>query len=492
MTRANGIWINDRDFVQFGEPDQSLTAQIATRGRSIDFYALGMYLPNPDPILRELGQSQKVYGQLRNDSTVGGAVRRRKASVKALEKGVKQGQASVQVFEAVKAIFARLPLSSIITEMLNSPLFGYQPLEVMWGYRDGLQAPVDIIGKPGNWFVYDDDNAPRLLTRENSTQGELLLDKKFLIPRQDATYENPYGFADLSMCFWPTTFKKGGLKFWVKFTEKYGQPWVIGKQPRNAGEGEADKLLDSLYDMVQDAVAVIPDDSTVDIKEANNGANNADAFERLLMFCRSEVSIALLGQNQTTEATSNKASAAVGHQVTRDIRDGDKEIVEAEFNRLIDWIVDLNWGANAARPVFEMWEQEEVDEVQASRDEKLKRAGANFTPQYFTRAYNLQPGDLAEAPAGGAAPLSFAEPTPDASIGIAALAERLADGAQPVVDGWIERIRQVLDRASNLPQAQEMLLLEFGELDEAELVDVMAAGYACAKLKGRAEVADGK
>ncbi|WP_237172074.1 phage portal protein family protein [Pandoraea norimbergensis] len=65
-------------------------------------------------------------------------------------------------------------------------------------------------------------------------------------------------------------------------------------------------MLDRLEDMVQDAVAVIPDDSSVEIKEAANGANNADVYERLLHFCRSEVSIALLGQNQTTEASANR------------------------------------------------------------------------------------------------------------------------------------------------------------------------------------------
>jgi hypothetical protein len=61
--------------------------------------------------------------------------------------------------------------------------------------------------------------------------------------------------------------------------------------------------------------------------------------------------------------------------VTRDIRDGDKAIVQEAFNTLIRWVCELNFN-DGARPVFEMWEQQEVDKVLAERDEKLVRAGA--------------------------------------------------------------------------------------------------------------------
>ena len=51
--------------------------------------------------------------------------------------------------------------------------------------------------------------------------------------------------------------QKGGMKFWVRFAEKYGSPWVIGKHPRGTAQGEIDLLLDSMEAMVEDAVAAI-------------------------------------------------------------------------------------------------------------------------------------------------------------------------------------------------------------------------------------------
>ncbi|KGH08724.1 phage portal protein family protein [Comamonas thiooxydans] len=414
-SKARGIYVSPSQFVAFSESSKSsLSTEIATRDRSPDFSSLGMYLPNPDPVLKALGRDIKVYKELRTDARVGGCVRRRKAAVKALEWGLDRDKAKSRVARSVEDMLADLDMVRIFTEMLDASLYGYQPMEVIWGKVGSYIVPVDVVGKPADWFLYGTDNRLRFRSRDAMLKGEEVPERKFLVPRQDASYDNPYGFPDLSMCFWPTTFKKGGLKFWVQFTEKYGSPWVIGKHPRGTPDAETDKLLDSLEAMVQDAIAVIPDDSSIDIKEAAGKTGSADIYESLLNFCHAEVAVALLGQNQTTEATANKASAQAGLQVTKDIRDSDAAMVASAVNELIRWTCDLNFG-DVSRPVFDMWEQEEVDKVLAERDEKLSKAGATFTPQYFKRAYNLQDGDLAEAPAtaqaqtAAAAPVDFAE-----------------------------------------------------------------------------------
>lgn len=49
---ARGLWVSPTEFVSFSEPKKSLSEQIASRDRSMDFYGLRMYLPNPDPILK--------------------------------------------------------------------------------------------------------------------------------------------------------------------------------------------------------------------------------------------------------------------------------------------------------------------------------------------------------------------------------------------------------------------------------------------------------
>ena len=97
--------------------------------------------------------------------------------------------------------------------------------------------------------------------------------------------------------------QKGGMKFWVRFAEKYGSPWVIGKHPRGTAQGEIDLLLDSMEAMVEDAVAAIPDDSSIEIKEAAGKADSSDIYQNLITLARSEISIALLGRTRPPRPT---------------------------------------------------------------------------------------------------------------------------------------------------------------------------------------------
>ncbi|MNJ44080.1 hypothetical protein D3C77_391150 [compost metagenome] len=71
--------------------------------------------------------------------------------------------------------------------------------------------------------------------------------------------------------------------------------------------------------------------------------------------------------------------------------------------------MDLNFGEQVTAPVYELWEQEEIDKVLAERDRGLTAAGVRFTPQYWKRTYNLQDGDIIEGPA--ATGPEFAEAT---------------------------------------------------------------------------------
>ena len=486
-----------------------LSDHIALRGRSIDFTALGFYLPNPDPVLRARGGRIELYRELRTDAHVGGCVRRRKSAVKALEWGLDRGRARSRVAREVEAIFADLDLERLIGEAMDAVLYGYQPLEILWRKAGSLIVPAEVIGKPPEWFHFDAENALRFKTRDNPVHGEELPPMKFLLPRQDATYQNPYGFADLSMVFWPIVFKKGGVKFWLAFTEKFGSAFSVGKLPRSATPEERATLLDSLEALIQDGVATIPDDGSVELVEMAGKSASADLYEKLVMYCRSEVSIALTGTNQTTEANSNRASATAGLEVANDLRDGDAEIVAAALNQLIRWIVDINW-AGAVAPRFDLWDQESRDRTQAARDKSNYDAGARFSNAYWMREYGYQDGDLAaEASVAPAAPDAagpektpesvkqdpaepppeFAEPAPRKPADpLAADAGRLAAAARPEVDRMIDTVRGLVDDAADLPTLQAALLEAYGDLDSDELTRVMAAAFALAELKGVAAV----
>lgn len=472
---------------------------VATRIAAFDTGFMGLLLPNPDPILRAAGKSLSAYRDIARDSHVGACIRRRKAAVKALEWDVQRHDAPARVFAAVRDAFDALDLDALISATLDATLFGYQPLEIDWQPRSGLIVPADVQAKPPEWFCFDGEGELRFRTRSAPLEGEPLPARKFLLPRQDASYANPYGLADLALCWWPVVFKKGGMKFWLQFAEKYGSAFSVGKLPRGAEDAERQRLLGELEDMIHNGVAVIPDDGSIELLEPAGKSASAELYERLVKHCRSEISIVLTGTNQTIEVEANRASAYAGMDVAGDLRDADAEIVKAAFNQLIGWMVQINW-PGAAAPSFGMWDQHAKDSLQAARDKSNFDAGARFTRAYWMRQYGYDEADLAaDAPAQAAAlptaAAAFAQPpsnAPEAGAAapppVAAAIDALDGAAAPEWDALVSRMRDLVAAASDLGQLQQRLVEAFGGLDTQRLEALMAAAFALAELAGIAAV----
>ena len=350
---------------------KEISQEIATRKRSINYYSLGTsYLPDPDIVLRKQGKDMKVYKELLCDSHVFACVQSRKAGVLSLEWDINRGLDKDETAEKIVQLLKKLDIDKVISDILDASLFGFQPIEIIWGKIDNLVLPIELKSKPPEWFCFDEENKLKFRSKEHYF-GEELPPKKFLCPQSNPSYENPYGERTLSRVFWPVTFKKGGLKFWVVFTEKYGIPHLIGKHPRGASKEETDTLADLLENMVQDAIAVIPDDSSVEIQEANK-SSSAEIFEKLIDKMNGEISKAILGQTLTTEIGSSGSYAASNThmQVRQDIIDADKKLVERTINQLLQWIYQINF-SSAEVPVFELYAPDDVDLTLAQRDKIL-------------------------------------------------------------------------------------------------------------------------
>ncbi|MEI7475367.1 MAG: DUF935 family protein [bacterium] len=373
--------------------DKNLSEEIATRKRSYNFYNIGMMLPDPDSVLKKQGKDIRIYKELLCDPHVWACVQSRKAGVLSLEWEINRGKDKTEQSQFIENFFKSIDLYSVISEILNSTLFGFQPLEILWQQSGNMILPAEIKAKPPEWFCFDDDNKLKLRTKENY-YGEDLPDKKFLCPQYNPSYENPYGERTLSRVFWPVSFKKGGVRFWTIFTEKYGMPFLVGKHPRGSTAEESGNLADMLDAMVVDAIAVIPDDSSIEILEGAKGSS-ADVFEKLIDKMNAEISKAVLGQTLTTELGSKGSFAAskTHMDVRKEIITGDKKLVEKTLNQLIHWIYSLNYSEKDI-PLFEMYEDEDVDLTLSQRDKILSDTGVKFTKAYLMKAYGFDEEDI--------------------------------------------------------------------------------------------------
>lgn len=487
---SRGIWVSETQFVRFSEETdtKSMTTHMATRLRAGDVSGMFGVLPNPDPILRRMGRQVQAYRELMSDTMVKSGAKRRRAAVVSMEHGFdRQTTATARTVRNLQALFEDLPIKRLVRELVNGSLYGYAVAEVIWGRVGGLVVPVDVVAKPAEWFGFDQDNA--LVLRElGSVNGTLVPDRKFILVGNERSYANPYGEADLASCFWPVAFRKGGLKFWVTFSEKYGMPWAIGKQPRSASQTDADDLADKLESMVRDAVAVIPDDASVELIQPSSTAS-ADMFEKLLMYCSREINISLLGNNQSTELQSNRASATAASGVEDDLRDADADMVAEGVSQLARWIVEVNWPSSQA-PAYEFWQQEEINETQAKRDKTLQESGVRFTRSYWMRTYNLQEGDLEPEPAAGAdgvEGLSLAEgdTPPDQAALDHAMANLPADDIQAAMVAMLQPALDAIERASTPDEVMAALVEAYPKMDSSGLEKLLQQAFFVSDLVGR-------
>lgn len=519
--QRNGLYLPDGSFMRFAEDpaaqSASLSQEIATRSRSLDFYGLSsMYLPNPDPILKSQGKDIRVYEDLMTDDRVAGSITNRINATLALAWDIDQGKASSRQTKAVKEIFDKLPLTRIIEQLIRGArAFGYCPTEMLFARWQGINIPIDMIPKPQRWFVFSPENQLRFLTKLNLTSGEELPARRFICPTNEATYENPYGLGLNSRCLWPVTFKRGGWRFLIQYAEKFGQVFPVGKLPRSATPEQINDLLDRLDRLIQDGSCVIPDDGGVELLESASKGATSDLHRGIIQEANSAISTVWLGHAGAGESQSGGklGDDKMSIEVRQDIRDADVRLIEEAFNQVIGYICQENWGGSDNAPRFTFIIEKEVDIQQAERDDKLTssldKSGLNLTQAYYERAYNLEKGDVEVKPAPtapAADPLAFggkpstksliaaAEKIAFAEAGDATpdnadlLAERLGEEARPHLEKWLATLKGEATTAGNLIDFRQEML--DAPLDIAPMAATIRDSLLIGHMLGMAEVAD--
>lgn len=477
-----------------------LMGEIATRAHALDFSFFGGYLPNPDPILRKMGKDQLVYQEIQGDAHLSGVMAQRTAGVKSLLWDIDRGKAKSRPTKAILKAFQLIDMDRLFADIMQANYRGFQPIEVMWGKPngEGLIMPSDVVAKPPEWFQFNDINELKFRTL-GSVTGLDLPDYKFLLPRRLPNYKNPYGEALLSKCYWPAVFKKNGLKFWVTFAEKFGIPFMIGKLPRGAAEADYTQLVEDLQNMVQDAVVAVPDDASIEVLQPSGKPASHEIFQGLVEWCNAEMSKAIIGHAGGADSTPGKLG---GEDNAADAKDflvlEDKRLVEATINQLIKWIYEINFGSGE-QPVFSMFEEEDIDLDQATRDKTLSDQGVSFSKEYYTRVYGFEDGDIVSV---GAPPSAAPAPMAKPAANFAEKARRGSDQDQTSLDNFIDNLqaaemkaqaegllRPVIDLIRNGTSYEEVLnnLADtYSEMDTSALQKMLQRAIYVSEMLGRA------
>jgi hypothetical protein len=282
--------------------------------------------------------------------------------------------------------------------MMDAVAYGYSPLEVIWLPDNGRWGIGDIVGKPPQWFEFDQENRLVFRTSVIGAKSEMLPENRFLIARHRPSYANPYGVKVFSKCYWPTTFKKNGFRWWTVFVEKYGGAFMYGKYPGNVDEKYKTELLSSLERMAADAVAIAPADSNIIIDSIADKGGGSIVHKEYIEAANKEISKAVLGQTLTTDIGKNGSyAAAKAHDLVRqDLAASDRRRISACFK----WTF-YNYGAGVSPPTFEFVKDEDLQKDRAVRDKDLYAAGWRPKKSYITREYEIPEEDFDIAESAG-------------------------------------------------------------------------------------------
>ena len=488
-----GIWASPTKYIEFEEVPSAavLSREIATRGTAWDWSSLMGMMPDPDPVLTKLHGGVELLESLTADDHVICCIQDRKSATLGLEWRWKAGArtdekpdaAALKLRDDLAADLERADMESLISQIIDAPLYGFTPIEILWEAEAGRLRIKDLRALPCRWFGFDTWGKPKFLSQKNPFEGEDLPFGKFVFARHYPTYSNPYGLRLLSRCFWPVAFKKGGLQWWVTFAEKYGLPWVIGKYGSASKKEDREEMLTRLSAMVRDAVAVIPEGASVDLLTHKGGGQTV--HERLCAAMDRSISKAIMGQTLTAEVGEKGSYAAskTHETVLESYQEADQKLVKTTMEE-IAWIYGLVNAPAVSPPEWAWYEEEDLQADRAERDGKnCENSGLKLSKSYLVRTYGYQEGDFVEdkkEPGG-----DFAEGDGDHQGQVDRLAESSAGQAGKFTNAAMARIMALVKKAETPEELEQALADAQGEFLEGDFDELLSRALLAADMFGQ-------
>lgn len=325
-------------------------------------------LPNPDPILRSMGEADTVYASILADAHVMGEVRSVRGSFRshdyrivAGDEDEAQSQAAAELCTQWMASTPPNPVADwleVMWQMAAAIFTGYRVHEVVWDVVGGKWLPVLVVDRASRRFRFDLNAQPLLISRGNML-GDPVPPECFVISRHMPTAGNPYGLALLSSCFWPWTFKTGGWQYFYKFCERHGLPWPIGRYPQGTNDHDINLLGQALETMLNSGYAAVQEGNGVELLVPNYSGGGALPQERLIQLCNREMSKALTSQAMIGEQldVGAKAAAETAKDRQAEVHDSDRDIAAAGMNQIFASITKFNFGEDVSPPKLEFFKK---------------------------------------------------------------------------------------------------------------------------------------
>ena len=489
--------------------------EIASIGNGNDITRgyVGPLLLTTDSVLRaRAGGNLALYEQVYSDPQVKSVFGQRQLAVIQCNWRVEPASEDAVDVRAAKWLeqeLGRIAWDDITTKMLFGVFYGYSVAEIIYEPFERTIRIAKIKVRNRRRFRFDEDAQLRLLTPTEMLYGVPAEAPYFWHFATGADNDDePYGQGLAHWLYWPALFKRQGLKFWLRFLDKFGSPTAIGRyDPQSTGPEERSRLLAAAAAVQSDAGLIIPKNMELELMEAAR-SGTAD-YAKLQETMDSTMAKVTLGQTASSQGTPGRlGNDELQGDVRRDLIKADADLVCESFNLgPVRWLTA--WNFPQARPprVYREVEEPENLEARAKRDETLARMGFKPSLTYVRQTYG---GEWVEAPrtpvrsptsqtAGQVdedAATSFASPETKPDVGIArtmvaqahldkAMDALPADVVTDALDPVLAPVIRALADGQSPEDAYEQLIDAAPKMNDAQLQEMLARCIFVADLWGQ-------
>lgn len=376
------------------KPDKKImTSQVINDNRLGSFL---QYMPNPDDIVSGTLESYETYRKMRTDGRIKSLLNKLKTTALNFPHSINQPEGCPDnVYSFIRDVPLFQNMYKKEKRMLAALDYGFSISEVVWAdpaFNSGKWVPENIITRKPDRFWFSPDW--ELYWGDIGVRKKLDEDYKWLRFQHDPDDENPYGTSVLRCVYWAWMFKQAGYEFWLQATEKFSVKSIIALFEADGDENTIQSKADSIARMLL-GVESGSASAVANIREVKEIGMAGDliGFASLVDACDTQICYGLTGQSIATSKTDG-GSLALG-EVQADMLYEDCKGIALELQNVlqhvIDWTVELNFGADVIPPKIEF-----NVEKKASFDQLMQAIdrGVPVSKQALYNDYGLpQPAD---------------------------------------------------------------------------------------------------
>lgn len=280
-------------------------------------------------------------------------------------------------------------VQNLIAQLTGGYFYSYSVAEIVWRKEGGKLVPDHFVSVAPRRFrfrredsrlVWQDDGITEVDYREKYPN-------KFITTQPRVTGDIPSREGLARVLIYMSTMRNWVIFDWLRTGEMSWKPWRIGKFKKDVSTAkDRTDLEEIMRRMTTDFTAVVPDSCEIDITWPGGTGSQRSSHGELANVLAQEMSKAVLGQTETTQASSSSgyAQAKVHDAVRRDLRETRARQIAADITRdLIGPMIRLNFGVGVEVPRFEFVTQDPIDLKEFADSLKTMRdAGARIPEKW--------------------------------------------------------------------------------------------------------------